>query len=239
MILYIVRHGKPDYEHNCLLPEGREQAEAVCRRLLTVGMDRIYSSPYGRAIETAQPLADALGLPVNIEPWSYELEDESRGQMPSGEWKHHSRFAGSYFHQAAYQQMGLDEGLEKVSIFTDPFRERYETLANGIDDLLSRNGYQRTEDGLYLPTAPNEDHIALFCHGGMMRVLLSHIFHLPYHLICGTLQVDFTGVSTLYFGYGRDGGEGALEPLLFNVGDIGHLYAQGQCKEHYNLHVKY
>lgn len=239
MIFYLVRHGKPDYEHNCLLPEGKVQAEAVGRRLSTVGMDRIYSSPYGRAIETAEPLAKKLGLPINIEPWSYEVEDECKGLYPDGTWKHHSRFPGTYFHQEGYQDLSLKEGLEKVDIFTDDFRARYRSLTDGIDDLLARNGYVRTEDGFYEPVRPNDDHVALFCHGGMMRILMAHIFHIPYHLLAGSVQTDFTGVTTLYFGHGRDGGEGKLVPILFNWGDIGHLYGEDTCKDHYNLHVKY
>ena len=64
MIFYIVRHGKPDYATNTLLPEGKIQAELVGERLARLPIDRIYSSPYGRAIETAEPLAKKKNLPM-------------------------------------------------------------------------------------------------------------------------------------------------------------------------------
>ena len=62
MLLYIVRHGIPNYETDSLTPDGQKQAEAVSRRLVQAGIDEIYSSPLGRAIQTAQPTAKKLGL---------------------------------------------------------------------------------------------------------------------------------------------------------------------------------
>jgi broad specificity phosphatase PhoE len=70
--LIIVRHGAPHEDHPSepgdppLTVGGREQANRLADRLADEGIDRIVSSPQRRARETAQPLADRLGLPVNI-----------------------------------------------------------------------------------------------------------------------------------------------------------------------------
>jgi len=239
MILYLVRHGKPDYINNCLLPEGWKQATLVGERLAKVSVDEIYSSPYGRAIETAKPLAEALHKEIQIENWAYELEDESRGPTPDGKMKHHSHFPGTYFHKPEYLGLSQEEALEQVGIFTPSFRERYQELTSGLDDLLKRCGYERDNDGFYMPVMPNDKKVALFCHGGMLRVLISHLLHIPYNLLAGSLQMDFTSVTTLYFGYGKDGGEGPIVPILFTMGDIGHLYTDSKGVEHYNLHIEY
>ena len=69
MLLYVVRHGDPDYEHDSLTPLGQRQAEAVARRLAVNGLDRIYSSPLGRAVATAKPTSEILRLPIEIEDW--------------------------------------------------------------------------------------------------------------------------------------------------------------------------
>jgi broad specificity phosphatase PhoE len=45
---------------------GRQQAEAAARVLVGRGVDAIYSSPLRRARDTAQCVAQALGLPVSI-----------------------------------------------------------------------------------------------------------------------------------------------------------------------------
>jgi broad specificity phosphatase PhoE len=78
MRLYLVRHGKPAAvwggvdDDPGLDPEGREQARDVARRLLALPeADRpvaVVSSPLRRCRETAQPLAEALGVAIEIDP---------------------------------------------------------------------------------------------------------------------------------------------------------------------------
>ncbi|MDB5730594.1 MAG: hypothetical protein JWQ03_489 [Variovorax sp.] len=77
MKLVLVRHGRPDEEdlerpHDPpLRADGRAQAEAVADRLVHEGITRIVSSPMARAVQTAQPLADRLGLPIHLmEGWA-------------------------------------------------------------------------------------------------------------------------------------------------------------------------
>ncbi len=78
MRLYLIRHGKPaavwgaDEEDPGLDETGRRQAQAVAERLLALPVaerpDRVISSPLRRCRETAQPLADALGVELEIDP---------------------------------------------------------------------------------------------------------------------------------------------------------------------------
>jgi probable phosphoglycerate mutase len=53
---------------------GREQAARLPERLSTVPVTAIYSSPLERTLETAQPLAHAKGLPIQIEPRLIEVD---------------------------------------------------------------------------------------------------------------------------------------------------------------------
>ena len=78
MELIFVRHGEPDYAHDCLTPKGRRQAEIVAKRLSEYDIREIYASPLGRAQETALPFSQATGLPVNTLPYMHELEWSSR-----------------------------------------------------------------------------------------------------------------------------------------------------------------
>ena len=73
MRILFVRHGAPDYKNDCLTELGREQAEAVSRRLLPEGISEIYASPYGRAAETAAYTASRLSLPVTTLPYMHEI----------------------------------------------------------------------------------------------------------------------------------------------------------------------
>ena len=74
MRLILVRHGRPN-EIDPATPgdpslneDGRRQARAVARLLAGEGITRIIASPMRRALETAQPLADGVGLGVDIVP---------------------------------------------------------------------------------------------------------------------------------------------------------------------------
>ena len=64
MRIIFVRHGEPDYANDCLTEQGRLQAREAAKRLLGEGIEEIYSSPLGRAAETAAATAEVLKLPV-------------------------------------------------------------------------------------------------------------------------------------------------------------------------------
>jgi broad specificity phosphatase PhoE len=78
MPVYLIRHGKPAAtwgeadDDPGLDKTGRLQAEAVAARLMALPSPErpksVVSSPLRRCRETAQPLATALGVPVEIEP---------------------------------------------------------------------------------------------------------------------------------------------------------------------------
>ena len=232
MLLYIVRHGKPDYATNTLVEEGRRQAVLVADRLEKVGIDAIYSSPYGRAVETAQPLADRLNLPIQIEDWAYELGDESRYQLPDGTRILLAKLHGIYYHQEKFRALSVEESFDRVEAFSESFKERYHSIAAGLDDLLARNGFKRNDAGFYDPIAANDRRIALFCHAGMERVLISHLFHLPYQFLATSMQVHFTSVTTIFFKNKPDDPTNVM-PILYTLGDIGHLYNGETMPVHY------
>ena len=51
-----------------LTPLGHEQAERAAETLAGAGLRRIVVSPYTRALQTAAPIARALGLPITVTP---------------------------------------------------------------------------------------------------------------------------------------------------------------------------
>ncbi|MBQ3859140.1 MAG: histidine phosphatase family protein, partial [Clostridia bacterium] len=82
MRILFVRHGEPDYAHDCLTPLGRVQAKAAALRLKDEGIEAIYTSPMGRAVETARETADLLGLePVTLD-FMHELHWSSADGEP-------------------------------------------------------------------------------------------------------------------------------------------------------------
>lgn len=64
--VYIVRHAEKvdDTDSTNLSPAGEQRALALADTLAQRGIDAIFSTPYRRTRQTAQPLADRLRLPV-------------------------------------------------------------------------------------------------------------------------------------------------------------------------------
>jgi broad specificity phosphatase PhoE len=85
MYLYVIRHAQPDYDAPIpyhtppgpgLTEAGKAQAAALAPLLRQAGIERIASSPLRRCVETAEPLAAALGLDLAI-------DDDLRESPPS------------------------------------------------------------------------------------------------------------------------------------------------------------
>jgi len=95
MVLYLIRHGKPaaafgDHDDPGLDETGHAQARAIAARLMAlpeaVRPRSVVSSPLRRCRETAQPLADALRVAVDIEPAVGEIPSPaalSLGERPA------------------------------------------------------------------------------------------------------------------------------------------------------------
>lgn len=66
-VIYGETRQDPGIEDPPLTDVGREQAEDVARRLAGESVSRIISSPYTRALQTAEIVAGHLGVPVTVE----------------------------------------------------------------------------------------------------------------------------------------------------------------------------
>lgn len=73
--IYLLRHGETTYSQTgafCgaidadLTPEGKQMAHYFAEAYRSLPWTEVYVSPMKRAIATAQPLCDALGLPMQI-----------------------------------------------------------------------------------------------------------------------------------------------------------------------------
>lgn len=75
-VLHLIRHGaagnrsawEGDDHDRPLTDKGRRQAESLAEELGEVGVTRVLSSPYLRCIQTVEPLATRLGVPVDTHP---------------------------------------------------------------------------------------------------------------------------------------------------------------------------
>jgi broad specificity phosphatase PhoE len=61
---------------------GQRQAARVVEALAHDDVDALYSSPAARALETAEPLAAKLGLPLQVEPGIVEFDRDHGSYVP-------------------------------------------------------------------------------------------------------------------------------------------------------------
>ena len=237
MLLYLIRHGEPDYVTDTLTREGWNQARLVADRLAESGIDEIHASPMGRARQTAMPTAEKLGLPVIIEPWAYELGKDCETLFGDGKLKTISSIPAAYLHRPEFRKLDSLEGIAQIEgIKETAIAGRFKMLSEGFDALVEKEGYRRNADGLYDVVRPSDRHVALFCHMGMSRVLLAHAMNLPYHLLAASLMGNFTAITILEFK-----NEGTVtSPVMLCFGDTGHLFRRGGALPiHYTVKKPY
>src|SRR3712207_2561550 len=68
-IIYLVRHGRATGQaaDAPLTSEGMEQAEALAEFLSGVGIGRIVSSPFARALQSIRPLSIRLNIEIELD----------------------------------------------------------------------------------------------------------------------------------------------------------------------------
>ena len=224
MLLYIIRHGDPNYETDSLTERGVLQAEAVGKRMADAGITRVFSSPMGRARQTAEPTCRLLGLEYTVEPWAHEIGDEHRlTPYPDGELKSVSLVDRVHFRRDGGIDLSYERAFEAPGFSTSGMKAAQDTITEGGRDFLERLGYKE-ENGVYRILAPSDDKVALFCHAGMGRIFVSQLLHIPLHLMWAGFNYTHSGVTIIEF---RNSKTGYTVPRLLCYSDMSHLYAAG------------
>ena len=223
MLLYIVRHGDPIYETDSLTERGKLQAEAVGKRMFDAKIDRIFSSPMGRAQETAEPACRLLGKTKQIEEWAHEIEDERLTPFPDGIQKSITLVQNTYYlekgnidlpYEKAFECQGINESQMKKAV--DYIEEKGKAFLEGL-------GYKE-ENGVYRILRKNDEKVALFCHAAFARAWISRLLHIPIHIMWASFEYTHTGVTIIEF---KNNENGFTAPRCLSFCDLSHLYASG------------
>ncbi len=205
MILYIVRHGDPDYANNTITPLGHKEAKALSLWFDGIPLDRIYTSPLGRAKDTAAYTCERQNITPSVLPWTEESMDYMR----------------PFPHDAACSyRFSTDEGVTDFRDFYDEDRsEILRKLAAESDAFLASCGYER-QGAHYRIVSPNEERIAVFCHGGFGTAWTAHLLGMPPSLGFLSMFMTTTSVTTFEF---CDHESGFTRPRMIRFGEISHL----------------
>ena len=222
MLLYVIRHGEPDYATDSLTENGKKQADALADRLCVHGLDKIYSSPLGRAMQTAQPTCDRLNLQYEIEEWM------SEGNV----WKDFSVVDEDGDREWAFACQNtkmLDDRYSMGEWYKNPVfskcnspLENYKRITDSSDEFIGRLGYKR-KGNIYEVVSPNDKKIAAFCHHGLSTVWLSHMLSIPPNIFWSSFDIAHSSVTILEF---RNNPDNLTAPQCMCLSDVSHVYKE-------------
>jgi broad specificity phosphatase PhoE len=181
--LYLIRHGEVEKAYHKvfggridmeLSPLGHEQVRALARFLQAAPPDVLYASPMRRVQQTLAPLAQQTGLtPVLMDG----LREVDFGAWTGLSWdevkQKHGVSAYSWLHQ-------LEDGTIERAEMVPEFRRRVELC---IDQILAE--------------APGKN-VAVICHGGVIRMLLSILLDLPFRKM-SIFEIEYASVTKIHY----------------------------------------
>jgi probable phosphomutase (TIGR03848 family) len=162
--LLLIRHGENDYLKKGRLPgrlpdihlneHGREQAAELAESLKAAPIRAIYSSPLERAVETAEPLAQALGLAIQVRPGLLDTD--------VGEW----------------------EGLPLRKLRKLPLWKQVQELPSqvrfpGGESFLELQGRLVSEIDAIRRSHKQKDLLVVVFHADPIKLVLAHFLGLP------------------------------------------------------------
>ncbi|MCR5467631.1 MAG: histidine phosphatase family protein [Lachnospiraceae bacterium] len=222
MRLIFVRHGEPDYEHDCLTPNGREQAAATAKRLAGENIKEIYASPMGRAKETASYTSKKIGVDVKELDYMHEIDWGDARDVASEEkleYEGHPWTLGCKLMADEPETANGKDWANHPYFKHNTCMDYYSLISENIDIFLAQYGLIR-ENGYYRCERENNDTIAIFAHGGSGGLMISHIFNLPLPFVLTAMPYGVCSVSVIDFAPQFD--DIAIPSIeLFN--DMGHL----------------
>ena len=218
MKIVYVRHGQPDYKTDTLTELGHLHAEAAAERLTAYNITEIYSSPLGRARETAEHTARRLGLEVvTVDSfrelgWGDPNAEPGAKKLPPWEYVHHFAKIG--------QSITDPDWTQKEPWCHDKVVARVQAAQEGFDAFLEQHGYRRTGDSYAVTEVASDKTIAIFGHGGHSTAIFAHMMNMPFPLACQLFRLDFTNISVFQFN-----GEAGLftVPRFDMIGNAEHI----------------
>jgi probable phosphoglycerate mutase len=172
MRLLLVRHGLPERvvaESGTADPHltelGRRQAERVVHALAADPVDAIYASTMNRAVETAQPLAEARGLPVVQRDDLREFDTDQARYLPV------HRMARE--HPEEWERMVAGHLPEHVDV--PAFTTR---VVGALEEIVAAH--------------PGRGTAVVFAHAGVVNVYLGHLLGITRPL---PFPLDYAGVT--------------------------------------------
>lgn len=222
MRLFIIRHADPDYPNKTITADGHLEAKALAKRMTTLGLDRIYCSPLGRAQHTMQYTADSLKMKATVLDWTQEIESLAFKTTPpwpiTCAWDIPGEVVLSQEKFPSHENWHTLSALEEFNS-----KEIFADLVQHSDAFIKTLGYER-QGTKYKVVHPNVEKIAIFCHGGFGLTWLAHLLQIPLTIMWSGFWLSPSSVTTILFD--QRSAEWAT-PRCIGLADTSHLYEAG------------
>ncbi len=220
MRIVFIRHGDPNYDIDCLTELGHKQAKIAAQRLLKEGIEEIYSSPLGRARQTAQAFSEASGISdIKILDFMQEIRFGTEEMLYDNKWN---------------PWLVVEDLVKNGKDIQTPDWREYPLFKNNLatvdvdkigteaDKWLATLGYER--EGYFYRCTRKDDKektIALFCHGGSSTAFFSRVLNQQFPYMCAVLlHYPHTTISVIKF----NKTPGSLsQPIVELLNDARHL----------------
>lgn len=222
MRLIFIRHGEPDYVKDSLTKRGWKEAELLADRIAPLPVKEYYTSPLGRAKDTASLTLEKAGRTAVEKPWLREfwpriLRPDKKGERSIvWDW-----FPNDWTPDDRYYDINTwtDTDIMKEA----GVAEEFETVKQGIDEILAEHGY--VHDGkTFRVTKPNHDTLCFFCHYGITSVIVGYLTHISPMLFLHNFVMAPTSVTSLNT---EEKEKGTAIWRIDEWGDVSHLYKGG------------
>lgn len=223
MKLLLIRHADPDYEHDSLTEQGRLEADLLAGRIAPLPVRGYYVSTMGRALATAEPTLKRAGREAQRCDWLREFQIPVARPDVNGL----SEIPWDWLPQDWLSQPILldHEHWSEHEVFArSEVAEAYARVTAAFDGVLAAHGYRR-EGLLYRVEQPNADTLVFFTHLGLACVLMSHLMNCSPMVLWHGLAMAPSSVTVFNTEERRPG---VASFRAASVGDISHLYANGQ-----------
>ena len=186
MDLLLVRHAEPERvapgrgvpADPALTARGREQAERLAAWLAHEPIDVVLSSPQRRARETAEPVARAHGLTVQVVDGLMEYDSQSDSYIPMEELRSSNDPHLAAMYEGRWEEFGAES--------TATFRAR---VGATLDEVVAAHPGRR---------------VVAVCHGGVINVATAvvigldrHLWFEPHYTSLSRLVASRTGVRSI------------------------------------------
>jgi len=178
--LLLIRHGQNDFVGRRLagrLPgvhlneHGRQQAQTIALALCKAPIKAIYTSPLERAVETAEPLSQALNLPIQIRPGLIELD--------FGKW---TGKTGKQLARTKLWKVVQETPSKMVFPAGESFVQAQQRIAADLESIAALHD--------------DKDLVACFSHSDAIKLAVAYFLGMPLDNF-QRLAIDVTSITSL------------------------------------------